>query len=229
MKERETNEWDQIYSSQGRRAEYPDEFVIRFVNRHLVDMDSNGDSPRVLDLGCGPGRHVAYLARERFDTYGIDYSRVAIDMAQDLCARNGLEADVRRESLVELSFEDEFFDSVIDCATIQHNHLEEIDTGLSEVNRVLKPGGLFLWKARSREDSFYGEGNEPEAGTCVFPQESVVREEKDTVEKPTHFFTKEELLGLLRDDFSDVHVEYTERTFDEMEGKIAHYIVVAKK
>lgn len=230
MKGGEANEWDKIYSSQGRRAEYPDESVIRFVNKHLGDRESDNGATRVLDLGCGPGRHVAYLAREGFDTYGIDYSQVAVDMAEDLCDRNGLETDVRRESVADLSFEDDFFDCVIDCATIQHNRLEEIATGISEVSRVLKADGLFFWKARSREDSFYGEGNEPESGTCVFHQESIVREDDDeTVEKPTHFFTKEEILGLLREGFHDANVEYTERTFDGMGEKIAHYIVVARK
>lgn len=35
---------------------------------------------RVLDLGCGSGRHPVYLSRKESDTYGIDSSSTAISM-----------------------------------------------------------------------------------------------------------------------------------------------------
>lgn len=230
MSDEGSTAWDRIYSSQGRRAEYPDEFVIRFVNRYLLDESHDPDATRVLDLGCGPGRHVAYLAREGFDTYGVDYSAVAVDMARTLCEREGLDATVKRESIFELPFDDGTFDCVIDCATIQHNRVGDIETAIAEVSRVLEPDGLFFWKTRSRADSFYGEGREVEPGTCVFHQESVVTDrDGETVEKPTHFFEHAEIRELLDERFEETAIEYTERTFDEMEEKIAHYVVVANK
>ncbi|MDR9431806.1 MAG: class I SAM-dependent methyltransferase [Natronomonas sp.] len=230
MSEDTSTAWDQIYATQGRRAEYPDEFVIRFVNKHLLGDGKDPASTRVLDLGCGPGRHVAYLAREGFETYGVDHSKVAVEMALDLCQGAGLDATVREEGITDLSFRDASFDCVIDCATIQHNYMDEIEAAVSEVQRVLKPDGLFFWKARAREDSFVGEGSEREPGTWVYHQESIVTEDAgDRVEKPTHFFTVEEITALLSEGFRDVDVEYTERTFDDMNARIAHYVVVARK
>jgi 2-polyprenyl-3-methyl-5-hydroxy-6-metoxy-1,4-benzoquinol methylase len=225
----EANEWDRIYSSEGRRAEYPDEFVVRFVNRHLLTDERQPEDLRVLDIGCGPGRHVAYLAREGFETYGIDYSGFAIEMAEELCNREGFDAEIKKERIEEMSFENGFFDCVIDCATIQHNFTEEIQESVEEVHRVLKTGGTFFWMARAQADSFYSEGTEEEPGTCVFHQKSVVTDkDAEKVEKPTHFFEEAELREIL-DDFGSVTVEYTERTFNEMSEKIAHYIVVAQK
>ena len=222
--------WDNIYSTEGRRAEYPDEFVIRFANRHLLNEEESTGDKRVLDLGCGPGRHVAYLAREGFETHGVDYSQVAVEMAEDLCEWEGLDARVKRANITDLSYDDAYFDCAIDCATIQHNFRADIESAIAEVSRVLKPDGLFFWKARSREDSFYGEGTEAEPGTCVFHQESVVSDnDGDEVEKPTHFFGKDEIEELLADGFRETTIEYTERTFDVMSGKIAHFIVVARK
>lgn len=230
MTEDTATAWDRIYSEEGRRAEYPDEFVIRFVNGHLLAEGEDVDSERVLDLGCGPGRHVAYLAREGFETYGVDHSQVAVEMATELCEREDLDADVVCEDVTDLPFEDGFFDSVIDCATIQHNYRTEIEAALAEISRVLAPGGLFFWKARAKEDSFFGKGEEKEPGTWVFHQESVVTDDEgERVEKPTHFFDRAEVTELTADRFEAVNVEYTERTFDGMTERIAHYLVRARK
>ena len=47
-------------------------------------------SPRVIDLGCGTGANVVYLAQQGFDAWGVDFSRVALAKA----AARALDADV---------------------------------------------------------------------------------------------------------------------------------------
>lgn len=230
MTEDDAAAWDEIYAVEGRRAEYPDEFVIRFVNSHLINDDEPPGTKRVLDVGCGPGRHVAYLAREGFEAYGVDYSDMAVEMAEELFRRGGLDADVREEQITNLPFDDDYFNAVIDCASVQHNYRDEIADAIAEIARVLVPGGLFFWKARAREDSFYGKGIEAEPGTFVAPHEGVmVDDEEEAIKKPTHFFRLDELTDMLDAHFEETSVEYTERTYDDMTEKIAHYLVVARK
>lgn len=99
---------------------------------------------RVLEVGCGRGGGTAYIAKyhQPKAAIGIDYSNVTVKRAQDL---NG-ESDVlsfRWGDAEDLPFPDESFDVVIN---IESSHCYANMSGfLSEVARVLKPGGVFSW------------------------------------------------------------------------------------
>jgi 2-polyprenyl-3-methyl-5-hydroxy-6-metoxy-1,4-benzoquinol methylase len=91
----------------------------------------------VLDAGCGNG------------SYLIDENRtkiawaVGVDISADFVKKNiGLD-QIKISNLEKLPFADESFDVVVSLWVLEH--LEHPDQVLSEVNRVLKPGGVFLF------------------------------------------------------------------------------------
>jgi SAM-dependent methyltransferase len=65
---------------------------------------------RVLDVGCGAGRHACYLREQGHDVTGIDLSPGAVEVARD----RGVE-DVRRVDVADVTdeFDPETFDSVV--------------------------------------------------------------------------------------------------------------------
>jgi 2-polyprenyl-3-methyl-5-hydroxy-6-metoxy-1,4-benzoquinol methylase len=63
---------------------------------------------RVLDIGCGAGRHSLYLQKRGFDVLGIDSSPLAIKV----CKLRGLK-QAKVMSIEELNFKPNSFDSVI--------------------------------------------------------------------------------------------------------------------
>ena len=63
---------------------------------------------RVLDVGCGAGRHSLYLQKEGFDVLGIDVSSLAIKV----CRLRGLKK-ARVMSIEKMNFKPSSFDSVI--------------------------------------------------------------------------------------------------------------------
>ena len=50
---------------------------------------------RAIDLGCGTGANVRYLAEHGFDVIGVDYSRVALGIARKRAADAGTAASAR--------------------------------------------------------------------------------------------------------------------------------------
>src|SRR6476646_4447746 len=50
---------------------------------------------RVLDVGCGPGRHSLALARRGIDVVGVDHSREFIDLARTAAREEGLNVEFR--------------------------------------------------------------------------------------------------------------------------------------
>jgi|TARA_R110000772_G_scaffold148001_3_gene258520 SAM-dependent methyltransferase len=102
---------------------------------------------RVLDLGCGEGRHViAAYAEAPVQAVGVDLSH------GDLCTAQSRAADfiepgardkqlhLTQASALCLPFADASFDKVI-CSEVLE-HIPDYRAALVEIRRVLKPGGL---------------------------------------------------------------------------------------
>ena len=115
-----------------------------------VDFDQFpvGPGDRVLDMGCGGGRHAFSLYKRGADVVAFDMSFedlvevktmfTAIDLEGQ--APEGSRADVVRGTAYQLPFEDASFDRVIAAEIMEH--LPEDELAMSELYRVLKPGGL---------------------------------------------------------------------------------------
>ena len=156
--------WDQVYSKNYMTMWYPNEDIIRFCAR-LIQKQLTHDKydvkrpvERVLDLGCGNGRHAIYFARQGMRTAGIDVSEQAIEWAKDWAKREGLDIDFRTGNIANLPFEDKTFDAVVSHGVLDHVSMETAQIAAAEVRRVLKPKGLFYCDLRSTEDYEYGVG-----------------------------------------------------------------------
>ena len=77
----DTSAWDTRYRTSGALWGY---FPAVSAEETWWRLRETG-ARRVLVVGCGYGRHVAYFARRGFDTTGLDVSRAAIDMALRGC------------------------------------------------------------------------------------------------------------------------------------------------
>jgi len=100
---------------------------------------------RVLEIGSGTGNNLWFFARERFKTYGIEISEVAVRISKEFLETEGLKADIRAGSFTDLSdFQDEFFDLVLDRHSLCCVEKPEFYQALSEILRVLKKGGSFF-------------------------------------------------------------------------------------
>jgi len=94
------------------------------------------DGWRVLDVGCGTGIYTARLAaNEAIRFVGIDVAPAALRVAAQ---RTGDNVRVLAADANDLPFPDGCFDAVVGNAVLHHLSLEP---SLSELVRVLKPGG----------------------------------------------------------------------------------------
>lgn len=100
---------------------------------------------RVLDIGFGNGYLINKLAKNnKSQYYGIEISDDMIELARE---HNNKFIQENRMSLIKgnvmnMDYEDDFFDGVYTVNTIYF--WEDIDKGLLEIKRVLKPGGIFV-------------------------------------------------------------------------------------
>jgi 2-polyprenyl-3-methyl-5-hydroxy-6-metoxy-1,4-benzoquinol methylase len=103
-----------------------------------VEMLTGGLKPglTVLELGCGTGYFTKELAKTGSRITAIDISPDLLALARETVARDNVTFKV--ENAYAMSFGDASFDAVIGISVLHHL---EVDRGLAEVFRVLKPGG----------------------------------------------------------------------------------------
>jgi tellurite methyltransferase len=135
----------------------------------LISSLSPAERPRVLDLGCGPGRHAIAFAQAGFDVSATDVSEEAVRHLAAWAQHLGLRIDVRRCEMLEQPFPPDTFDLVVSYNVIYHGLRETFRSAIDHVRSILKPGGLFFYTCPSRDDGKYGFGQEvgPHAFACT--------------------------------------------------------------
>lgn len=113
---------------------------------------------RVLEVGAAQGRGLVELEDQGFEAYGVEPWKPARDVASQLAKHLDLSLDVRSGSAESIPFADAYFDIVIAMGVMEH--VTDLDKSLKEINRVLKPGGVFWFNSASamcpRQDEIRG-------------------------------------------------------------------------
>jgi len=123
---------------------------------------------RVLDLGCGVGRHATYLATEGFTCVGVDASEAGLAYAREQAAASGLAIDYRVGSFdADLAFADQSFDAVVAWNVLYHGDGAIAARAIGGIARILVPGGLYVGTMLSSRNAQYRRGREVAPDTFV--------------------------------------------------------------
>lgn len=217
--------WDSIFASRAW-GQYPPEELIRFVARTYRDGEARR-SLRALEIGCGPGPNLWYLAREGFQVAGIDGSSHAIDTAhRRLEAELGAaakSADLKVGNFTTLPWGDEMFDVVLDIEALSANPRAVIVATIAEVRRVMKPGAWFFSKMFGPETTDIGTGELLEDGTTRNPTEGPL-----AGVGVIHAATREDVHALFAD-FSELKLDWVHRSDAGGQYAVFEWLIQVRK
>ena len=136
-----TSEYDKMYRSEDKLWWYK---CLRDLLKYYIQ-NYYSATPRILDAGCGTGKNMEFLISLGYDQVeGFDYSADAIRF----CRMRGLK-QVQQGSVTAIDHPDCSFDIVYCMDVLGCLPEEERIQAVSELFRVLKPGGLFLCNSAS--------------------------------------------------------------------------------
>jgi len=115
---------------------------------HIVDVLGLEAGQRVLDVGCGPGRHAHELARRGVVVQGIDISERFVEIASDVAVHG---ATFERMDARRMSFDDEFDAVICLCQGAFGLMTANGEDGVvvDGMARALRPGGRLALSAFS--------------------------------------------------------------------------------
>lgn len=133
-------QWDRIFKKEGK--------VYTKVHKDIpkiARLIKKRNAKKILDLGCGSGRNLVYLAKNSFAVYGVDISPEGIRIAKNWLKEEGLKANFKISDIYKkLPYPDNFFDALISIQTLHHAKIEEIRKLIKEIERILKSKSLIF-------------------------------------------------------------------------------------
>lgn len=138
----------------------------------LLELLALDEDARVLDVGCGPGRHAVPLAQAGLAVTGVDVSRRFLELAAEAARSAGVGAAFFHVDARQMPFDDEF-DAVISICEGAFGLMAGDDsTVLKRMAEAVRPGGRVVLTAFS---SLY-EASHPRDGATFDADAGVVHE-----------------------------------------------------
>lgn len=119
---------DRFSNSYGQYIHKQEEYILK---KYLNEIETEYN----LDIACGTGRFLKYA------DYGIDFSKEMVEVSKKKYPLKKITV----EDAETLSFQDSFFNNVVSFHLLMHLNISSTRKILSEVNRVLKKGGYFIF------------------------------------------------------------------------------------
>lgn len=161
---------------------------VKWGGSRSIEMVSSRISPgcRILDAGCGNGRHLLPLSK-LFHVTGIELSPTALRNAKSHLEKNNRCVHYCVSTITHLPFSDDSFDGVLCLGVLQHLYENERLLTMSEFSRILVPGGFLFFEGFGVDDMRYGKGDNTNEKNTFLRNKGIIY----------HYFTKEEIKSLL--------------------------------
>ena len=151
---------NEIYNREGERwwqADFSLNLIRTLINPFRVNyakkifeqfFKNNYEKINVLEVGCGGGILSEEIAKMVFKTFGIDPSESSLNTAIEHAKKNILKIEYKQATGENLPFHKDTFDVILCCDVLEH--VQDLPKVISEISRVLKNGGLFIYDTFNR-------------------------------------------------------------------------------
>ena len=204
--------------------EYPDEEVIRFLNGYKK---RNGTG-KMLDLGCGTGRHTVAALKLGYEVTAVDFVQHCIDVTKSRVESIDKEAIYILNKDTDIDVKSEDTDVIVAWGVFFCNWKEKIVEFLKEANRILKSDGEIFCDFRTQRDDMYSHSEN--YGNFIEENTLLIQENESAPGRYLYFTTKDDLEKMVNAaglEISNIELyEFTQRNMTKLNS---WYHVILKK
>lgn len=165
------------------------------------------------------------MAREGFESYGIDGSETAVKNAKKYLESEKLLAHLEVGDVINLEkyYQPSQFDAVVDVLCLSHNRLSAIQAMIEQAWNTLKPGGKIFSMMFAVGSYGDGLGEELEPKTFLEISDGPLKN-RGTI----HFSSLEEVQALFAK-YENIQIEYSTRSSDNRQHYLQLWVIQASK
>ena len=160
---------------------------------------------KIVEIGAGLGRDTIFFAKNLIHTTALDYSLSGIKVINQKTIKDNLsnyiltkQFDVREKLPFEDNSIEACYSHMLYCMALTTDDLQKLN---SEIQRILKPGGINIYTARHTNDGDFKKGIH--RGEDLYENDGFI----------VHYFSKEKVNSLLKG-FKNILIEkFEEGTF----------------
>jgi 2-polyprenyl-6-hydroxyphenyl methylase/3-demethylubiquinone-9 3-methyltransferase len=182
-----------------------------FFDRYVSDWQGL----KALDVGCGGGFSCEFMAQRGVVVSGIDQSAKCIAKAQEHAKISGFDIDYQQGFAESLPYWDNTFD-VVTCVDVLE-HVANVHKTISEIYRILKPKGLFLFDTINR--------NFKSRVVMIWLLEQILREIPQGIHDWNKFIRPAELTRVMQGNgFTNIEIKGFDLFGDTLSQNVLSYI-----
>ncbi len=201
----------------------PNEDVIRFENKFLKQRSN------ILDIGCGTGRNAVFLINKKHKVDCLDFSAQGLRLLKKLFEKkkiNFLKNKLFLDSIPHMKKINYNYDAIIDCFTSYALIKNDFKIYVSRISKLLKKKGVFHLQTFSKNSDLF---RRPYPSKIVF-KNSINRIKRKTApfygdEYLFSFYTKKELIDILKKNFQKINFETHSRTYRNGKEYVEFFVV----
>jgi ubiquinone/menaquinone biosynthesis C-methylase UbiE len=146
--------YDENYHRHELQRHYPNEQLVRFISRTFSEVNDRSKI-KILEIGCGSGANTWFLCNEGFDVFSIDISEEGIKLTKECLLKWNKKANITKANMLDLPFEDNYFDCVIDIFSSNCLTNTEFDVFINKIYKILKKEGTYFSYTPSKKSDAY--------------------------------------------------------------------------
>ncbi len=179
---------------------------------------------KLLDLGCGLGRHSILFSKLGFDVTAIDLSETAVEFTKRRMIEENLNFNIQKADMQELPFNDNTFDAIWSYMVISHTDSKGFKKIIDEIKRVSKKdAGIFITLC-SKETWSY-----KDAGYPKIDENSIIKTGEGPEKGVIHYYVDlDDILEFMKNDFEITRIRHIDSCyFDGKKQNSKHYYIEA--
>lgn len=179
---------------------------------------------RILDIGCGNGRHTIELKKQGFNIEGLDASKYLLKLAKKQSKKEKLLIKFHNQNIHSINITKKYNKAFIffsDLASIN------LDKALKNIKKILQPDGLFLLDCDNFLRLMRYQKQHPES-PYIFTKDTMILKDKTTGKLVVRYYTVSELKKLFTKNKMKVISIYGNYKKDAINNKSDRIIILAK-
>lgn len=216
--------WEELHAQNRFCPKYPNELVVRWA----LTQFPNKQQTKILDLGCGAGRHSIFLAQENFDVFATDISHEGVNVTQKRAQDLKLNIQTKVNPAHLMDYPPNFFDAILCYAVLYYGPKQEMEIAIQKCHQSLKPSGKMFFVTRGDQDwrCQYGQQIAPFEYHLTHLGNGTPADSENNMTQT--FLTKNELISLFKD-FKKITIETNHLSWSNGQFMDHDWLVFAEK